>query len=372
MPVRAAAIVSAGLLVGMLSGGGRMLPTAAPLRSAADLWLRAMSGAARPAVIRGRVLLPDDGSPRGLRAWLSTPTHFDSADVDATGAFTLALPQPDCDSIDILFDASPGFARRYHPARLRVPVPRPGDTTGLETIRVLLVPTSFTVEAGTYAGATVPIDVDAAVAGPRERARYWRISRFAQSRGVPVGWPVDRFPIPLSVFGRSAPMRSADSATFWAVARQLEQDVGRTLFRPISQDSAESEGWSIRVTVDPAEESAGITFITYDGVGDVYEATIAIRSSMLLADSRVVSHELMHALGFGHSVGWSSVMGGPNQSATRATASDVAYAQLFYRMRRVYIEQHATHGVLETAAEARRRMPISVSRRGCPLGAPAT
>ena len=310
---------------------------------------------ARSGVLHGRVLLPDDGSPVGLRVHLSTLTGADSVDVDRTGAFTVAFASTDCDSADIRIDAREGFPRRYHSVRLRVAVPAPRDTTGMQTLRIVLVPTTYTVAGGTYGGTSVPISVDAALAAPGERARYWRVSRAATSRGVPIGWPEERFPLPVAVAARASAMRRADSAAFWAIARQLERDFGRTLFRPISIDSARSEGWSVNLSLDPGEDTPGITFITHDGHADLFDASIVIRSSPLLTDERVVTHELMHALGFGHAAGWYSVMNSPFQASPRATASDVGYAQLFYRMRRMFIEQRATHGILESTGAPHRR-----------------
>jgi hypothetical protein len=367
MPVRAARIVRIGLLLGVLSSEHphfRSVPIVAAQASAPR---RGPAPHAAATVLRGRVLLPDDGSPLGIRAWLATPTSVDSVSVDVTGAFTFTLPRIECDSVDIRLDADGEIPRRYHPAVLRVRVPTPTDTTDAYSVRALLVPITYTVSGGTFAGATVPISISDALAAAGQRSRYWRVSRFGQSRGVPIGWPEDRFPVPLAVTGHSSPLRSADSGAVWMIARQLERDYGRTLFRPISADSARDEGWSITLSLNPLEDTPGITFITYDARGDLYESTIAIRSSALLGDSRVVTHELLHALGFGHSVGWYSVMSAPFQAASRASASDIAYAQLFYRLRRVHIEQRATHGILESTPEALRRGPLTATPRGCPM-----
>jgi hypothetical protein len=327
------------------------------------------AGAARlrSVVLRGRVLLPDDRSPLGLRAHLTTAAYADSADVGPAGDFAFVLPRLGCDSLDIRIDAVDARARHYHPARVRIAVPDRSDAAGAETVRVVLVPTSFTVVGGTYDGTAVTIAVDAALALPREPVRYWRVSRLPSSRGVPVGWRDEDFPLSVAVSAHGSPLRTADSASFWATARQLERDFGRTLFRPVSLDSAQRDGAQISMSLEPDEDVPGITFITYDGRGDVYEATIAIRSSLLLSDQRIVTHELLHALGFGHAAGWISVLGNaPNQPTVRATAHDVAYAQLFYRIRRVHIEQRATHGLLESSADARRPVLATVTGRGCP------
>ena len=303
---------------------------------------------------RGRVLLPDDGTPLGLRAFATTGGHVDSADVDIAGGFVIPLPDAGCDSVDIRIDVIGDRPRRYHAAHLRIPSPRRADTTAVEAVRVILVPTAFTIEGGSYAGAIIPITIDYAIAAPDERSRYWRVSRSRYGYGVPIGWPTERFPIPLAVNGRTGPLRTADSAAFWAIARRLEHDIGRTLFRPSPFDSARSEGWSVTVSLNPAEDTPGVTFITYDGRGDLFDATVVFRMSVLLADERVVTHELLHALGFGHVVGWHSVMSTAYQTVARATATDIAYAQLFYRMRRMHVEQRATHGILSSTADARR------------------
>ena len=372
MLVRAATVVPFSLILGLLSSDAtNRVRAGAGARSAPAAGERANVTLASPRLLHGRVLLPDDGSPLGLRAYVAAPTYLDSVDVDATGGFVFALPSLNCDSLDIRIDPSGELPGRYHEVRLRVPVPSRSDSAGAETIRALLIPTAFTIAGGTYAGTSVPIVVDAALAGPREKTRYWRVSR-RSAYGVPVGWPDDRFPVPVAVVGHLSALPTRDSASFWAIARQLERDFGRTLFRPTSLDSAESEGWSVTLSLDPQERASGTTYITYDGHGDLYNAAIAIRSSLLFSDQRLVTHELLHVLGFGHAVGWHSVMNSSYQSAARATASDVAYAQLFYRLRRVHVEQRATHGVLESGADALRRLPIVTRPRGCPVAEPTS
>src|SRR5688572_25646659 len=138
MSLRAAALLSPSLIIGLLSFNG-----------AGDrgLWppSRVLDGVATtrgPAVLRGRVLLPDDGSPLGLRAHLVTQGYRDSVDVDAAGGFMFAVPPVACDSLDLLLDPTDEAVRRYHSARLRVAVPAAADSAS-ETVRALLVPTTF-------------------------------------------------------------------------------------------------------------------------------------------------------------------------------------------------------------------------------------
>src|SRR5687767_701726 len=54
-----------------------------------------------PLELRGRVLLPDDGSPVGLRAYLVMPDYHDSVDVDLEGGFSFRLGYAPCDSVDL-------------------------------------------------------------------------------------------------------------------------------------------------------------------------------------------------------------------------------------------------------------------------------
>jgi hypothetical protein len=141
-------------------------------------------------------------------------------------------------------------------------------------------------------------------------------------------------------------------------------DFGRSLFQPAPDEPAEEEIWKIIVVVEPAVTTAGMTFVTYDIQGAIYEVTIALRNRAAFAEEHLVSHELMHALGFGHSNGWYSASGPSPHAPPRATATDVAYAQLLYRLRRAHLAQSATHGVLASAAEGRRAITVRASRCG--------
>jgi hypothetical protein len=221
MSMRLATLLRFGFWLGLLPARSASVerpdgsrPPRAPAESSAPSGPRVVT----PATLRGRVVLPDAGSPLGLRAYLSTPSRLDSADIDIAGSFAFSLRRGDCDSVDIRIDATDIARRRYHPASLRVAVTH-ADAGDGESIRVLLVPRVFTIEGGTYAGTSVPIEVDLAVAGVRERSRYWRVSRSTTAAGVPIGWREDEFPLALAVTGRLAPMRTADSVALWSVAR---------------------------------------------------------------------------------------------------------------------------------------------------------
>ena len=296
-----------------------------------------------------------------MYAYLTSRTHGDSVPVNASGAFSIPVADAHCGPLLLRIDAPGGVERRYHRALIRLgtaersPFSRPRATRADSApgLRILLVPTQVVVDGGSFAGATVPIHIDAALAMPTERSRYWRVARASpDDYGTPIGWPEGMFPIPVALRGRSG-VSASDSAAFWRAARQLEADLGRSLFQPVNDEPAPEEIWRIIVSIDARAGSPGLTFITYDAAGEIYEATVAIRSSVFLSDARLVTHELIHALGFGHATAWYSATGSAYSAPARATVADVAYAQLFYRLRRAHIAHGVTHGVTASAAEAR-------------------
>ena len=322
------------------------------------------------AVVRGHVVMPDEGSPAGLYAYLASGASTDSVRIDESGSFALEGPTTRCSPLYLIVDTPAGLDRRYHRAIVRLEVPRRrasgrsvvGRADTLSGMRILLVPTRIVIDGGSYAGTVVPIHVDVAFAPEWERTRYWRVSRSApEGFGTPVAWPETEFPIPVALRAPGG-VRATDSTSFWRIARQLEADFGRSLFQPVVDEPASEEIWRIVVTVEPRTTPDGMTFVTYTSAGAIYQATIALRSAISFHDQTLVSHELMHALGFGHSTGWYSTMGSSSGSAVRVTPSDVAYAQLLYRLRRAHIDQAATHGILASSAEARRMLSAGATQ----------
>jgi hypothetical protein len=288
-------------------------------------------------------------------------------DVGADGGFTIRLENVSCDSVALEIDVAPGVARRYHPSLVRMRIVRGAssserDTSGVsgpqplrwdidppprDSLRVVLVPTSFTIRGGTYNGTTVPISIDAAMSDSEQRSPFWRVSRTERGYGAPVAWSERAFPLPV-VFqpGRRSPS-AADTARFWATARRLERDFGQRLFRPGRADTSGGEAGQLVVRIDPGSHAAAMTFVTWDNWGTIHQASIELRSAALLHDERIVSHELMHALGVSHAPWRPSVTGTRYDSLARATAADVAYTQLLYRIRRAHVTGRATHGLLD-------------------------
>ena len=129
--------------------------------------------------------------------------------------------------------------------------------------------------------------------------------------------------------------------------------VGSSLFRPASFEEVEAGGDGIFVTIQRGMSAAGRTFITYDQSGRIYEALVTVGRREYLGESRVATHELLHAMGLGHTRAWASVMGPQPGSLNAASVEDVAYAQLYYAISELQRRRDAPFGIPE-AATARR------------------
>ena len=149
-------------------------------------------------------------------------------------------------------------------------------------------------------------------------------------------------------------LRLADSNVVHAngaAARLLELEperlIGRSLFRPTSFAEIDSGADGILVTVNRGMSAAGRTFITYDPTGRIYEALVTVADRRFLTEPRIAAHELLHAIGLGHTRSWTSVMA-PNTGANNVpSVDDVAYAQLYYAISELQRQREAPFGILE-------------------------
>ena len=180
----------------------------------------------------------------------------------------------------------------------------------------------FVVRGGTYAGQAVRVDPGLA---SRRSSRFLRVSRLkGESRFV--GWNPSRLPASVA-FRRGSGITEADSLMFWSILRQMEQDIGMRLFEPgmLPPDADPAE--VIIVDTKSMTSVEGLTMVTWSASGALYDARVYVRSLATLRSPRIVTHEMMHALGFGHTSAWSSVMNSGGSAPQRLTLHDVAYAQ---------------------------------------------
>jgi hypothetical protein len=181
--------------------------------------------------------------------------------------------------------------------------------------------TSWTVRGGTYDGAIVRIDPVLATA---KGSRFWRVPVRGPRRII--GWNPSRLPVAVA-FRQRAGFEPADSAAFWAILRQLEADAGLKLFEPATLAHGEDPPDVIVVDTRQMPSHEGMTLVTWTAVGSLYDARVHFRSRASARDPRVVTHEIMHALGFGHTTAWPSVMSPSLAFTSRLTLEDVAYLQ---------------------------------------------
>jgi hypothetical protein len=317
-------------------------------------WRRVGQVATRVTVlpgIQGRVygadLGPDgvDGAamPEALFAVHTVGGLSDSIRTDAAGRFAWRAPGPVGRTIDVAVIPIGASAGRYFMHVLtRVFV---DDVARFD---VVLVPRTWRIESGSYAGTTVRVNPDELWARARDGSRLRRIGVSGDAgadRRRAVGWPVERLPVRVAV-NADAGIDGADAAAFWAAARQLERDWGGPLFVQASAEAARRDDWSgISVEIDPRIPSAGFTSTTSNGTGDLYDANVAFRTRADIRDPGIVTHELMHALGVGHTDRQESVMRARGALPNRASAEDIAAGRLLYAIRAVQARTGAAHGI---------------------------
>ena len=170
-------------------------------------------------------------------------------------------------------------------------------------------------------------------------------------------WPDEVFPLRIA-FDRDPPaagLTARDSVRFWGFAEDVERTVGLDLFRPVPYWETLPEGDGptdvILVRIDPALRSAGLGVVISNG-GDISYGVVRIQRVSALGrpeGARLVAHELMHALGFGHTCEWRSVMADLDRCRALASAlptpEDVAHAQLLHRVRALQRVHGARWGI---------------------------
>ena len=250
---------------------------------------------------------------------------FDAVDtlpIARDGGFGTLVREPASDSIVI--EAVPMPGSRYFANRVTLPVARVSSD-----IRLLLVPRRWPIDRGRFAGDSVAIDPAAIL---RRAPGYGSFGRLTEQHVV--GWSPSAFPLAVVIrHDVGARVTSADSTAFWSAARDVEAAIGTPLFRPTMDTTMHDLVYPVDVEIQPRINASGVTFVTWDRDGTVYESTVRFRSSVEMRTNGVVEHELLHVLGFGHTAAWTSAMT-PRGSILRAiTEDDVAYAQLLMRVR---------------------------------------
>ena len=300
--------------------------------------VRDVSRATVRPVIRGRFITADSGVVSAVRLEVRSAELSDSIPV-RDGRFVARFEFPPGEAVTI--HAAPSDTA-YHDVAIRV-----HDEGALEHLVIGLVPKSFRIDAGTYRGQTVPIDARDAMARVGGTAPFWRLVPYSgHGPRKLLGWRETDLPLRI-VFGRersSEPITAADSIAFWEIAQRLERDVGRSLFVPANASSDTGRVGLIRVEIRP-QSAEGHTFVAWAQSGDASEGILIFRRASILRDAHVVTHELVHLLGFGHSNSWPTVAAPGGGTQPGLTPQDVAYIQLAYHLRRLQVDSGATPGL---------------------------
>ena len=180
----------------------------------------------------------------------------------------------------------------------------------------------FTIRGGTYAGQSLRLDPGLA---SRRSSRFLRVSR-QKGETRYVGWNPSRLPAAVA-FRRGEEVSEADSTAFWSILRQMEADIGIRLFEPAVVSAESDPDDVIIVEAKSLPHADGLTMVTWTAGGALYDARVYLRTTSTLRNPRIVAHEMMHALGFGHTSAWTSIMNSGASAPSRLTLQDVAYAQ---------------------------------------------
>jgi hypothetical protein len=311
----------------------------------------APAAAQEAGVLRGRVVAADGARTDGLRAFVrwrargDTVVRVDSAAVDSTGGFALPMPAGAADSLQVIVDAVDRTRRAYHPALARMHRRQARAEQG-----IVLVPTTWTIAAGRYAGQAVEISPHRARTPVCRRCSVFWVSMQAPGQEAVrfQGWPLSRFPLRVG-FDRehSVPAGAApDSAAFWFGVDNVEDAFGMDLFRPVRYAQTLARGIEevgaddvVLVVIDPGLPVAGLTMVL-GRPGIVEYAAVSLQRRDVVRTGygpELVAHEMMHALGFGHTCSWRSVSADiqrcPQMRTSAPSLQDVAHAQVLYRVR---------------------------------------
>ena len=283
-----------------------------------------------------------------VRSSADPTRHAVSATADATGAFALDAPIGSWGTLDLIVDAPSGTRRLFHPLLTHAT----SDVAAGLLLRPLVVPESSTFTSADFGTRTIPFSTRSAfttVCTDTSNANCNSFYPTSWRSRTPELWPVTDLPVPVA-FNRPASagtITDADSIAVWQIIGKMQNDLGRPLFRPATLDSLtppNDSGYShgaVLISIDNTlGANAGYTNWFYDGAGNIFQARTRVGSEQALSLSGLVTHELLHALGFHHTCAWPTVMGGYGcPLLAGATIQDAAAFNLAFALRATMLNQ---------------------------------
>jgi hypothetical protein len=302
-----------------------------------------------------------------VRVVVEGEVYADSVRLDSTGVFSFRVPRYPIGPLEVRIGEE-GEETAFLPWLLRL---RPADRS--EGLAAVLVPRRYTIPEGSFRGKAVPIDVVGATTRACARcAAFYRAVLGDTLPGRPPGiptWPDSVFPLHVAIDQEVGPrLAPRDSVAFWRVADEVEAAFGRDLFEPTSleyaldPDVADGRG-VVLVSVNPSLPDAEGWGNSAAQGGDLLAAAVMMRRPSNFGGSAgrfLVAHELLHALGFGHTCSWRSVVAAEPCRGRRAdflTPEDVAHALVLWRVRAVERTLGISNTISATLAAAGRSPP---------------
>jgi hypothetical protein len=330
--------------------------------------------------ITGKVYTIDGGSSSGTVAGVENGTGSTARDytapVDATGAFSVSAPLTfgPTDSATVVVDAVSG-ARRYHPTFARVATTRVGSTA----LRPMLVSENSVFSTPAYPSSTVAVSLQSAFQRVCTDDTNANCNSFFPQlwKSSVILWNDADLPVPLAFYtgASTSPITASDSIALWGIITQMQNELGRTLFVPATLSSLatpDANGYSRKAALVWVDSTltgfSGYTNWIWDGNLDMLAAKTRVTRNSALASRSLMTHELLHALGFHHTCAWTTVMGGYGcTSAAGVTKADAAGFTLAYQTRRTILANAPTTTLADALrGEQVREAGIVASRS--PLG----
>lgn len=294
------------------------------------------------AAIRVAAMALDGGDLSGGSVYVrrGSDPNVDQVRLDASGAATIGGSAGDTLSLTI----SPARTTQYYASHGTLVLG--GDTT----LDVVLIPTSWTVRRGRYAGERRVIDIVKALGSDANDTHF--LNYFSPASGIFVGWTEDDLPISVGydTTGSTRRWTAADSVWFWSTLIDVNDGLGRTMFKPVATVRLSDPGViGVRVDYITPQTRQGSLGIDLDRCKPPLRVCSAGHGSIILGypvffrtafeeeNFRTMQHETMHALGFGHACYWPSVVMHTGVDCAPTVPKDVsvddaAYIELVLRL----------------------------------------
>lgn len=273
------------------------------------------------------------------------------------------------DSVDVTIDRQGSGARAFLPLVGRIA--RAMALTG-QNLPVVLIPRTWNISCGTYAGSQVGISLHQAYLPANETSAGFYAT----------DWFWERFPrfVAFDRTESNAPISASDSVGMWSQLAEMESALCIDLYKPGTLDDIAADGGT-RVIIDTSlptniNGTAGYSRKNLNSPY-LYWGVARFRGSSAL-NFPVVQHELGHTLGFGHSCLWPTLLfecASNDNFRLQLTAEDVAYIRLFYAARKLEVDRSSVLGLAASLRGERELilgLPSTASAGNAPAAARAS